>query len=146
MLPPSRLEIKFFLGGSLRLPLRPQAQAAVSRESNLRLNIRRVRVRLKTGGRTGTLVAQRGSVLPGEWTHVAAVYDGRAMILYQDGTEVGRQFKRGPIDPGADVPVWIGDNPPTAGSRPWQGLVDDVRVYTRALGPDEIGQLATPGS
>jgi len=36
---------------------------------------------------------------------------------------------------------WIRDNPPASGSRPWQGLIDDVRVYNRALGPEEIRGL-----
>ena len=47
----------------------------------------KLRFRLKTGTTTTTLLASSGTLAVGQWIHVAAVYDGSAMILYQDGVE-----------------------------------------------------------
>jgi len=82
------------------------------------------------------------ALLMGVWTHVAATYDGSAMRLYQDGREVGRVAKTGLIDTNPAVPVWIGDNPPTAGSRPFHGWLRDIRIYRRALSEAEVHALA----
>ena len=104
----------------------------------------RLRFRLKAGGKTATLVADAaGDVRTGTWTHAAAVYDGQTMRLYKDGKEVGRRAKTGPIAVDPSVAAWIGDNPPEAGSRPFVGAVDDVRIYRRALSRPEIAALAT---
>jgi len=102
----------------------------------------RLRFRLKTDGRTSTLVASSGSLKPNVWVHVAAVYDGAHMRLYKDGVEVGAMRKSGEVSVNAGVPVWIGDNPPDAGSRPFHGAIDDVRIYKRALNVAEVKALS----
>ena len=68
--------------------------------------------------------------------------DGRTMRLYKDGTEVGSMPKTGAMAVDASVPAWIGDNPPEDGSRPFLRLVDDVRIYRRALTAAEVAALA----
>jgi len=83
-----------------------------------------------------------GDLKLGVWTHVVAVYDGKLMKLYKDGRLVGSIAKTGIIDTNANVSVWIGDNPPEVGSRPWNGLLDDVRIYNRALAESEISELS----
>ena len=102
----------------------------------------RLRFRLKAGGSTSTLVAESGDVRLGTWFHVAAVYDGRTMRLFKDGKEVGATSKTGEIAIDPKVAVWIGDNPPATGSRPFQGKMDDVRIYCRALTSAEISALS----
>ncbi|MEE9355054.1 MAG: heparin lyase I family protein [Methylococcaceae bacterium] len=102
----------------------------------------RLRFRLKTNGVTSTLVADSGDLYENEWVHVAAVYDGQTMRLYKDGVEVGRLAKQGSITADSDSSVWIGDNPQNAGSRPWKGHIDDVRVYNLALSASEISNLS----
>ena len=47
------------------------------------------------------------------------------------------------IDQNPQVPVWIGSNPTVAISKPFDGIIDDVRVYDRALSPGEINRLAS---
>ncbi|MBN2202061.1 chitobiase/beta-hexosaminidase C-terminal domain-containing protein, partial [bacterium] len=103
----------------------------------------KLRFRLKTGGSTTTLVASSGNLSAQVWTHAAAVYDGSAMILYLNGTEVGSVSKTGTLDTNAGVDAWIGCNPPTAGSNAFDGLIDEVRIYDRALAPGEIAALAS---
>jgi hypothetical protein len=80
-----------------------------------------------------------GLVEVGQWMHAVGVYDGRLMRLYQNGVEVGRQAKDGALRLGASS-VWIG-NSPTDASRPFVGLIDEVRVYGRALSASEVEGL-----
>jgi hypothetical protein len=108
----------------------------------------RPRFRLKTEGSTSTLIAGSGSLTPGTWYHVAAVYDGAAMRLYVGGSEVGSLGKTGPITASA-AGIFVGANPPDAYA-PFHGELDDVRVYNTALdsaalqavGADAAGQAA----
>jgi hypothetical protein len=101
----------------------------------------RLRFRLKTNGITSTLVATSGNVKQHNWIHVAAVYDGQAMRLYQDGIEVGSMAKKGSITTNSGSSVWIGGNPPYAKSRPWKGQIGDVSIYDRPLTKAEISEL-----
>jgi hypothetical protein len=103
----------------------------------------RLRFRLKTGDTTATLIATSGNLSDNQWTHVTAVYDGSTMRLYKDGVEVGTHNKTGAIATDPTVSVWIGGNPSAATDRPWDGLIDDIRIYDRAITPQEIQTLAT---
>jgi hypothetical protein len=97
------------------------------------------RFRLKTSTSTSTLIASAGTLTAGQWIHVAAVYDGSAMILYQDGVEVGRLAKTGGLATDASIPVAIGRNPQPY--EPFDGIIDDVRIYQRALTATDIRAL-----
>ena len=101
----------------------------------------RLRFRLKTGDSTATLIASSGNLVEDEWVHVAAVFDGSTMKLYKDGVLVGSLAKMGTIASSPDTPVWIGGNPPDAAGRPWDGHIDEVRIYDTALNVSEIQQL-----
>ena len=102
-----------------------------------------LRYRLKTNASTKTLIATSAVLTTGTWIHVAAVYDGSQMRLYQDGVEVGSTGKTGAIDQNAAVSAWIGRNPD--GNRPFEGLIDDVQIHSRALSAAEIAALASGG-
>jgi hypothetical protein len=101
-----------------------------------------LRFRLRTAGRTDTLVADSGAIAPGVWTHAAAVYDGARMTLYKDGKKAGSIEKTGRLDQDPSVPAWIGANPVRPSDAPFAGLIDDVRIYARALTEAEIAALA----
>ena len=103
----------------------------------------RLRFRVKTGGVTSTLIASSGDLVLDQWAHAAAVYDGSQMLLYLDGVPVGSTSKGGALALDDTVPVWIGGSPGGAGERPWDGVIDDVRIYDRALSQAEI--IALPG-
>jgi hypothetical protein len=64
------------------------------------------------------------------------------MRLYLNGTQIGSMAKTGSIATNGGVSAWVGANPD--GSRFWDGVIDDVRIYDRALSAGEIATLATP--
>ncbi len=106
----------------------------------------RLRFRLKAGGNTTTLIATSGDLTEDEWIHAAAVYDGTEMRLYKDGVVVGGSAKSGTLDLDPTVAVWVGGNPPNPTAKPWDGLLDEVRIYDRALTQAEIQALPPQGS
>ena len=93
--------------------------------------------RVHAGGSVMRLTG--GTAMVGEWTHVVGVYDGTTMRLYQNGVQVGSSAKSGTLRTGT-ASVWVGNNPPDA-SRPFDGRIDDVRVYSRALSPTDVDAL-----
>ena len=96
------------------------------------------RFRLKTDGKTTTLIGKND--LPvGKWVHVAATYDGSSMRIYLDGKLMGSVKKSGFISTNSSVAVRMGDNP--KGGRAFDGTIDDVRVYSRALSASELANL-----
>ncbi|REJ80289.1 MAG: hypothetical protein DWQ36_12680 [Acidobacteria bacterium] len=100
----------------------------------------RLRVRLRTGGETTTLIASSGPLVAGTWHHAAATWDGGTLRLFLDGVPVGSVALIGSIDTAPSVPVAIGDQP--QGGRPFDGAIDSVRLYARALTVEEIEVLA----
>lgn len=69
--------------------------------------------------------------------HVCGTYDGSTMRLYIDGTQVATGAKSGNLT-NDSAPVWIGGQPITVTSRPWNGTLDDIRVYSRLLSANEV--------
>ena len=102
-----------------------------------------VRFRLKAGGSTTTLISGNDALSIGPWIHVAMIYDGAEMVIYADGVEVGSATKTGVIDADASVPAAIGNQPQNGKS--FDGILDEVRIYNRALTPAEIqSDMITP--
>jgi CSLREA domain-containing protein len=74
----------------------------------------------------------------GTWYHVAGTYDGSHIRLYLDGAEVGTPLAvSGTVDTGSGVRLSH-----SGSSEGLDGLLDDVRVYNRALSGTEISTLA----
>jgi hypothetical protein len=57
-----------------------------------------------------------------------------------DGIEVGSVSKKGSITTNSQSSLWIGGNPPNAKSRPWEGWIDYVSLYSYALTKAEIAE------
>jgi uncharacterized repeat protein (TIGR03806 family) len=112
------------------------------------LNQTQLRFRLRAGGSTSNLSSDAGVLSAGVWTHVAARYDGSTMKLFKDGVEVASQAKTGVLDTNGTVDAAIGNQPTTAsgGARPFDGLMDDVRIYPRALSVTEIATIRDAGT
>ncbi|HJT81599.1 MAG TPA: LamG domain-containing protein, partial [Chthoniobacterales bacterium] len=78
----------------------------------------------------------RAVLTPNLWQHVAATYDGAMMRIFVNGIEVASMPQTGAIDPTTD-PVVIGQNV-THSSFAWQGMIDEVELFNRALSAAEI--------
>jgi glucose/arabinose dehydrogenase/PKD repeat protein len=81
-------------------------------------------------------------IASGAWTHLATTYDGSALRLYVNGAQVRTLAVSGPMAVSSG-PLKLGGN---AIWREWfAGLMDDVRIYNRALTPAEIqSDMGTP--
>ena len=95
-----------------------------------------LRGRLRVNGKTKTLVARNSTLLKNTWHHTAMVYDGNKLKLYIDGQYVAGSKLRGRVDQDSTVDVTIGSQP--GGGKHFDGLIDDVRIYSRALPKDEL--------
>lgn len=79
------------------------------------------------------------AVADNRWHHVAGILDGSRMTLYVDGV-LDASAESSPSISVNDYPVLIGANAQAAG-RLFQGWIDDVRIYDRALSVDELRAL-----
>ncbi|MCH5374222.1 MAG: LamG domain-containing protein [Planctomycetes bacterium] len=100
----------------------------------------RIRFRVKTSAGGTTTLETDPTLEPNAWTHIAVTYDGSQMTIYKDGVPTTPAAKSGDlvVDPGIDV--WIGDSPPD-GTRSFDGRIDEIRIYNRALDAQEIQQI-----
>jgi len=86
-------------------------------------------------GRSSARVGVSGDLPLGKWTHVALTYDGARMRLFQNAGEVASTPVAGAIDD-SKGPLRIGGR--VYGGGWFKGIIDEVRVYSRALGAAEI--------
>ena len=86
-------------------------------------------------GRRGPAAERHGVDSERLWTHVAATYDGTTQRLYVNGTQVSTSAVAGTIAT-SNSPLKIGGN--SIWGEWFNGLIDEVRVYNRALSAAEI--------
>jgi len=79
------------------------------------------------------------NVNDGRWHHIAGTYDGSRVCLYVDGKLDVSSEATGSIRVN-DYNVLIGANAEKPG-RNFKGSIDDVRIYSYALSPEELAQL-----
>jgi hypothetical protein len=94
-----------------------------------------------TGAGRNWLRADSVTEIPlNEWHHVCGVYDRvNGARIYINGVQEAVNPDTGGIDTNTHR-VYIGENAEAPG-RLWDGLIDDVRVYNRALSQEEILDL-----
>jgi hypothetical protein len=90
-----------------------------------------------------------GTILNNKWHHVAAVWNAgtKTAKLYIDGTEPSYQVAH----PGTGTynsDAWnnkeIGRIPHAGGMQYFNGTIDDLRIYNKALSAEEVQQLYNP--
>ncbi len=81
-------------------------------------------------------------ILDGTWHHCAATFDGRWMRVYLDGAEVGSLERPGKITAKGGATGCIGS---AYGVENFQGSLDDLRIYSESLTPEEIARLYANG-
>jgi len=90
-----------------------------------------------------------GTVSVGKWQHLAMVWDGSSLTLYKDRVALFLTTS------GTVTAIWDGDHAvdreTSIGAegrdedQNWDGKIDEVRVYSRALSAGEIKQLYNQG-
>jgi hypothetical protein len=102
--------------------------------------------RVKVGFKEGRLAAFKGGTDPtlvsfappaAGWHHMVYTFDGNVHRLYVDGTQ--RSMSTIGPNNGSVTQARLGGN--TEGSEDYTGLLDEVRVYNRALSLNEVGAL-----
>jgi len=72
----------------------------------------------------------------GTWYHIAGTYDGFKLKIYVNGILENTLYQQGTQRPASDF--YFGNG----WSVPFEGKIDDVRIYNRALSDQEIADLA----
>jgi hypothetical protein len=95
-----------------------------------------------SGGDRGWQAANTATELPlDEWYHVVATYDTNVGAqVYINGVMDASNTNLDGIDTN-EMPLLLGENPEATG-RFFDGMLDEVKIYERALSEDEIGFVA----
>jgi hypothetical protein len=73
------------------------------------------------------------------WTYVAITFENQSVKYYVNGSSVGSSsITKTSITYNANNPVYIGKN--ASGAEPFEGRLGNIKVYNRALTPQEIQQ------
>ena len=93
------------------------------------------------GVKEGKKVTSNSRVPLNEWTHVAAAFNGRYVRLYINGALDKKALRSETVRPlrHNSKPVYIGDS--QFYNRHFDGKIDDVRIYNKALRAARIREL-----
>ncbi|HUT46728.1 MAG TPA: LamG-like jellyroll fold domain-containing protein [Sedimentisphaerales bacterium] len=94
-----------------------------------------IRATINASGRYDTSTIPN---FPGEWAHLCFTYDGSVLILYKDGEEAVRINASGDLQQN-DLSLSIGGR--LGSGQNFIGIIDDVRLFNRALTAEEIQQV-----
>jgi hypothetical protein len=96
-----------------------------------------------SGGDRGWQQANTATeLIIGEWYHVAATYDTSAgSLVYINGVLDASNANLDGIDTN-EMPLLLGENPEATG-RFFDGALDEIKIYNRALSAGEISNLAS---
>ena len=81
-------------------------------------------------------------IVPNEWQHIVVTWDGAGIIVYRNGSPDGTEAFANQIKI-SDSPLLIGHYSGTANY--FNGKIDEVRIYDRALSPSEVMALYALG-
>src|SRR3989338_5622617 len=88
-------------------------------------------------GRT-TITTSSAGLTVGNWYYLACTYDGSNVIIYVNGVNIGSIAKNGAIADSAGTPWRVGQTAVASPGLPMDGIIDEVRMYNRALSQSEI--------
>jgi concanavalin A-like lectin/glucanase superfamily protein len=89
---------------------------------------------LPAGGRLKPKpLVSESEIVDGRWHRIGVVWDGSTRSLYVDGVLVAEDLQ--PSIAGSLGGLYIGCGTDQSPSTFWSGLIDDVRIYNRAVRP-----------
>ena len=87
----------------------------------------------RSAGRIAGPLLSQTIIADGNWHRVGFAWDGSDIILYVDDVEVARDTQPGLV--GSRGPLYIGAGKNLEPGSFFSGLIDDVRIYNRAITP-----------
>lgn len=88
---------------------------------------------LKGSSRGAAALVSQTATADGNWHRIGFVWDGSNRILYIDDEEVARDTQ---TDIGSsESGLYFGVSNTLAPNTFWSGLIDDIRIYNRAVSP-----------
>jgi hypothetical protein len=96
---------------------------------------------------TYTIIESSNVIVPGRYYHVVGVFDAQARMnyLYVDGRLEATGAGSGSLRTEPNAILRIGQNAPPHAPQQFNGLIDDLRIYNRALSLAEITDLFKVG-
>jgi hypothetical protein len=88
---------------------------------------------LTNSGRSGGALLSQAVIADGDWHRIGFVWDGASRIIYVDGIAVAEDTQDGLENTGNGF--YIGTGKDMTPGTFFSGLIDDVRVYSRAIRP-----------
>ena len=88
---------------------------------------------LKSASRFGSPLLSQTSIADGQWHRIGLVWDGFYRTLYVDGFAVAEDTQDGLKS--SSNSLYIGTGQAMAPGTYFRGLIDDVRIYNRAVSP-----------
>jgi hypothetical protein len=88
---------------------------------------------LKSGARSAKALYSGGIITDGMWHHIAFTWDGFSRRLYVDDVLVAEDTQDSLAASSGDLIIGAGKS--LASGSFWKGLIDDVRIYNRAMKP-----------
>ena len=92
-----------------------------------------LKTELKNSGRLDTFLTSETVITDGAWHRVGLVWDGANRMLYADDVLVASDTQ--PKLAGSDGSLVIGCGAYMVPDTHWTGLIDDIRIYNRAVKP-----------
>ncbi|MFT2010509.1 cellulase family glycosylhydrolase [Pontibacter sp. 13R65] len=104
-----------------------------------------VRYAVRNGSAPEQLINSSVVLAPNEWVHLAVTQAGTVGILYINGTEVGRNnnITIKPSQLGNTPQNYIGKSQ-FASDPTFKGLIDELKIYGKALTSEEVVELSNP--
>jgi len=96
-------------------------------------------LKVSPNGRNSVILTSGQLLATGQWSHVAATFDGGSLRLYINGVLTAQTNHTAGIYAGsADAGIGAVPYQETAWYLPWSGYLDEISLYNRALSDGEI--------
>jgi hypothetical protein len=90
---------------------------------------------LVSAGRFGSPLVSNAVITDGQWHHIGLVWDGSFRTLYVDEIEAAKDAQPQSQPISANGGLYIGTGKGREAGSFWSGLIDEVRIYDRAVTP-----------
>jgi prepilin-type N-terminal cleavage/methylation domain-containing protein len=99
------------------------------------------------GGAPAAGINQVNAMTTGQWKHLVVSYDGSTLRLYINGVETSAvSYVASPAPGNSTHNLKLGGGGWSTTGYSFGGVLDDARVYNRAITPDEVSEMYNQGA